>query len=425
MCLQNTKPLWNNLLIHWFGLAILLFFVSNHVVAKTHFLQTEHSLQQILQFVQPNDTIRLSKGEWKLIPSEWVDSLCGNCLDAKVMSKTTVGLKITTPLTILGVHWDSTILRMNAGYGIFIHAGGTVHLENLGITGGVRSADGNATDAAIVVRNSEVVIKNCRIFKNNHRIDTLVVGVAGVVGREGSKIVMEQCTIEETSWDGIALYRGASLIAKDLLIQQGRGAGIGITWDANAWIERVTVRSFWKGIGTFGNSVATVKNSVIRENLGWGLIATGTSTLVAENNAIVKNGNCGVGVWSDSCTMKLSNNLIGENGWKTQWVCPCVGLWRVGRGTVHLRYNLFWLNDSGATKDVDWDITQDDAVPDSIPNWVQVGNRILLESPLDEQNNPKPDQWEWLKNGGDPMLVNRDGTRSGYGPWFGSSAPTP
>lgn len=396
----------------WFGSAS----------AKQVFVSPNDSFQQIIDNSSPNDTLCLGIGTWSAKPSKFTDSTCGNCADVFEKSVTTVGFFISKPLTLIGHDSSLSILQTNAGYGVYINANGNVHLENISIRGGVRSKDGRATDGAVVIRNSDVALLKCHIYNNDHRLDSVVVGIAGIVGREGSRIVIEQSKIEKTSWDGIALYRGSTLIARDVIIKDGRGVGIGITWDATAFIERVTVYDFWKGIGTFGNSNAIVQNSLIRYNLGWGLIATGTSQLYAANNAILKNGNCGVAVWSDSCQFTLVNNVIGDNGWKPKWVCPCVGFWRGGIGATICRYNLFWGNDAGDTEELEWSLFDDETVPNSITNWQQEGNQTLPYAPVNEDGSPLPNEYTWMKKAGDPRLTNRDGSKSGMGPSFGKSA---
>ena len=77
-------------------------------------------------------------------------------------------------LPILGSGQDSTSLITGAGYGVlFVNSPGS-QISNLKITGGHRDRDGNATDAAIVVRNSKVAISKCLITDNMDRPDSLV-----------------------------------------------------------------------------------------------------------------------------------------------------------------------------------------------------------------------------------------------------------
>ena len=46
---------------------------------------------------------------------------------------------------------------------------------------------------------------------------------------------------------------------------------------------------------------------------------------------IVRNGNCGFAVWSEEARGIAVNNMIADNGWRREWVCPRVGVWHNGR----------------------------------------------------------------------------------------------
>ena len=88
---------------------------------------------------------------------------------------------------------------------------------------------------------------------------SVVVGIGGVFGREGAELFILNNEIVDNGWDGIALYRGATAVIADNIIKKGRGAGIGITWDATALVFRNRISEYWKGIGTFGESRACLR----------------------------------------------------------------------------------------------------------------------------------------------------------------------
>jgi parallel beta-helix repeat protein len=127
------------------------------------------------------------------------------------------------------------------------------------ITGGKRDPDRKATDAAIVAKFSSVQISEVEIVDNTHQLEDVVVGIGGIFGRENSELVIQNNVIRNNGWDGIALYRGAMATIMDNEISKGRGAGIGITWDAVATVHRNRISEYWKGIGTFGKSWAVVR----------------------------------------------------------------------------------------------------------------------------------------------------------------------
>jgi hypothetical protein len=165
------------------------------------------------------------------------------------------------------------------------------------------------------------------------------------MGRENSELLIQNCHIANNSWDGIALYRGATATIEDCVIDSGRGAGIGVTWDASATCLRNRVSKYWKGIGSFGTSTVVARNNAVFDNLGWGIIATGESHLIAENNVVTRNGNCGMAIWSSTCRGRIVNNIVTHNGHRREWVCPCVGLWTIHRTTFWtIDYNDVWGN---------------------------------------------------------------------------------
>jgi hypothetical protein len=279
------------------------------------------------------------------------------------------------------------------------------------ITGGVRDRDGNATDAGIVVRGSRILIENVDIRDNTHRSSdsSVVVGIGGIVGREGADITVRICRIVNGGWDGIALYRGATAVISDCEIRQGRGAGIGVTWDAYCVAYRNEVTGFWKGIGSFGTSVVITSNNFVHDNLGWGMIGTGESMLEATNNVIHHNGNCGVAPWSTTSRGRFINNIITANGWRDQWVCPCVGVWNYGDWAKWVfRNNIVWGNKAKNYEDI-WDQTD-------INGNLNVDPMFLGESYF----RLKPESPAW--KAGDSTIFNRDGTRSHIGAQGGPRA---
>lgn len=285
----------------------------------------------------------------------------------------------------------------------FENADGSV-LANLTVTGGVRDGDGNATDGAVVVRRSRITIENCdlRDNTNRHADSTVVVGIGGVMGREGADLTVRGCRIMNNGWDGVALYRGATAVISDCVISDGRGAGIGVTWDASCRAIRNEVTGFWKGIGSFGTSVLIARNNLVHDNLGWGLVATGHSFADFSNNVVYHNGNCGVAPWSTEARGRIINNIIARNGWRDQWVCPCVGVWNYGDWAKwEFTNNIVWNNAAG-----DYDGI-----------WDQAGlNGNLNEDPLfvDEVDFLLQEQSP-ARHAGDSLVFNVDGTRSHIG----------
>ena len=368
------------------------------------------SLVKALEAANSGDEIYIFPGTYPAQPSAYVEPLCGNCEIHATEVRASVGYHIKDKsLKIIGSDPDSTILITGAGYGIlFDHSPGS-EISNVTITGGQRDLDGQAADAGIVVRYSDVIIENCKIINNDHLQDSVVVGIGGIFGREGSEITIRNNLIENNGWDGIALYRGAKAHIYDNVINQGRGAGIGITWDASAIVMRNRISNYWKGIGTFGNSQAIVTNNCVFDNLGWGIIATGFSMMEVRNNVIAHNGNCGFAAWSPDARGYVKNNIIVNNGWRDEWVCPCVGVWMNGKlANFPVSYNNVWNNSDGNYRDM--------------PEWTDKYGNLSVDPQFVDSLDFHLRPTSPLIGQGDPYYTNLDGTRSDMGAYGGQNA---
>jgi len=370
------------------------------------FIDLQHSFDQ----AKDGDTIYIFPGSYEAEPKEYIEELCGNCQEHKTRVNATRGFLIQGKgLNITGSGKELTTLVTKAGYGVLFENSRNSLITNLKITGGKRDPDGNATDAGIVVKYSTVTVKEVDISENTHRAEDVVVGIGGVFGRENSEIFILDNLIQNNGWDGVALYRGATAYITDNIICDGRGAGIGITWDAVATVYRNKISGYWKGIGTFGNSRAVVRNNLVHENLGWGIIATGTSYMDASNNLITHNGNCGFAIWSAECRGICTNNIITENGWRKEWVCPCVGIWTTDiNPNFSITYNDVWNNVAGNYKDM--------------PDLTELNGNLSVDPLFESQQDYhlKPDSP--LIDKGNPLLTDPDGSISNPGIYGGPNA---
>lgn len=369
-------------------------------------------LQAVIDHASDGDTLILGAKTFEAEPTRFTDSLCGNCLDPQTEVAASYGFIIKDKgLVVIGAGRKQTRLVTRAGYGLYLeNADGTV-VKNLTITGGVRDNDGNATDAGIVVRRSRVTIEQVDIRDNDSRSadSTVVVGIGGIFGREGAEITIRDCRIINGGWDGIALYRGATAYVSDCLIKDGRGAGIGVTWDSYCIAYRNEITGFWKGIGSFGTTTVIASNNLVHDNLGWGIIATGQSTMEATNNVVHHNGNCGVAPWSTEAHGRFVNNIITENGWRDYWVCPCVGVWNYGDWAKWtFRNNIVWGNEDGEYEAI-WDQTDINGNLSVDPMFVGDGDFNL---------QPESPAWHT----GDSTIYNLDGSRSHIGLYGGPRA---
>ncbi len=362
-------------------------------------------LQNAIDRCDDGDTLRLLPGVYEAEPSPFPEELCGNCQNHRTPVNATRGFFIEGKrLTLEGAGAAETTLKTNAGYGVLFYNSYGSALLKLTVSGGVRDPDGNAADGAVVVKYSSVTIENCRLADNTHRIDTVVVGIGGIIGREGASIIARDNVIENNGWDGIALYRGAFALITGNTIKQGRGAGIGVTWDAYAIIVGNRISGYWKGIGSFGDSRVTARNNVVRDCLGWGIIATGTSYLDACNNVVYHNGNCGMAAWSKEAAGRFSNNIVVLNGWKEQWVAPQVGIQNYGGFEKFIiSHNCVWNNAAGNYGDM----------PDLTGKEGNISLDPGFADPSLGDFNLKPGSP--CIDAGNPLITDEDGTISDMG----------
>ncbi len=392
---------------------ILALLLVGSAVPATFTVERGSDLQSVINHASDGDTLRLGAKSFEASPTRFTDPLCGNCLDPQTTVAASYGFIIKNKgLIIIGTDREQTRLITNAGYGVYLeNADGTI-IRNLTVTGGRRDDDGNATDAGIVVRRSRVTIDQVDVRDNTNRSgdSSVVVGIGGVFGREGAEMIIRDCHIVNGGWDGIALYRGATAYVSDCFIKDGRGAGIGVTWDAYCAAYRNEVTGFWKGIGSFGTTTVIASNNLVHDNLGWGIIATGQSTMEATNNVVHHNGNCGVAPWSTECHGRFVNNIITENGWRDQWVCPRVGVWNYGDWAKWVfRNNIVWGNEAGEYEDI-WD-------------QADINGNLNVDPMFAGENDfhLKPQSPAW--HAGDSTVFNLDGSRSHIGLYGGPRAP--
>jgi parallel beta-helix repeat protein len=391
-------------------IAAFAFLFSGRVGAATLTVERGSDLQAVIDYTNDGDTLILAAKTFEAKPTLFTEPLCGNCQDPKTEVQASYGFIVKgKSLVIIGRDRSASRLITNAGYGLYFEGSPDSKVLNVTVTGGRRDPDGNATDAGIVVRRSCVHMENVDIRDNDHRIDTVVVGIGGIFGREGAEIVVKNCNIVNNGWDGVALYRGASATITDCLIKDGRGAGIGVTWDASCVAYRNEVTGYWKGIGAFGTTWVMARNNLVHDNLGWGIIATGQSYMDITNNVVHHNGNCGVAPWSTESRGRIVNNIISENGWRDQWVCPCVGVWNYGDWAKwRFAHNIVWGNKAGEYEDI-WDQTGFNGNLNEDPKFVGDGDfRLRPDSPA--------------YHAGDTLIYNPDGSTSHIGLYGGPQA---
>jgi hypothetical protein len=403
-------------------------------------------LQQALDEAPDGAIIQIQSGFYSATPVNYDDASCGNCDDATFASgaQATRGYLVKDKaLHLRGAGVSDTVLTTNAGYGVLFYNAGDSSIRDLVITGGKRDADGQATDAAIVVFFTTLLAEDLVIAGNDDLYTgpepDPVVGVGGIFGREGANLTVRNCVIEDNSWDGITLYRGVPNMpataprahvegcrvgcTANCVNPRGRGVGIAATWDSQMTLIGNVVHHYWKGIGSFGNSVVYAKNNIVRDQVGWGVIVSGNSTMYAINNVVAFNGTTGMSPWNNGVKGAFINNIVIGNGTSAdEWVGKKVGIWfNVTPGSFTLSHNLIWNN-------ADHDLCAGGyPLPDPSPctplDYAGLDGN-LAGSPMFEDNTDFT-----LKAGspaintGDPEIEDKDGSRSDMGAYGGPDAP--
>jgi len=173
-------------------------------------------LQVAIDAAADGDVITILPGTYAASPVAFVEPLCGNCEEHRTDVEATRGFLVEgKSLHLVGSGPDETVLETNAGYGLLFDGSPRSYVSALRITGGKRDLDGMATDAGVVVRRSGVTLTGIEIVDNTHRPEEVVVGIGGVMGREGAAIFVTDCRIANNGWDGVALYRGAVAFIAD------------------------------------------------------------------------------------------------------------------------------------------------------------------------------------------------------------------
>jgi hypothetical protein len=303
-----------------FSSVLFIGLLESALAQDTTTVSTADELQAIFSKPVYNIEVHLLPGEYHLTPSLSTDSSCGNCQDPDTVVSITQGLMLSgSAVKIIGPPDQSATIITHSGYGIFVNHCEYCSIENLAITGGERDPDGNATDAAIVVKDSKgATIRNNRIYDNigdAEIVTKTVVGIMGICGRENSDIYIQGNHIIRNSWDGITLYRDArAVISRNVIdgvdkaagsdIGGGRGVAIGLTWNAQATIENNLVTRYWKGIGIFVDAHASVNQNIVEDMLTWGIslwdAGKGNPVADIEYNVIYKTGACGASITSST-----------------------------------------------------------------------------------------------------------------------------
>jgi len=366
-------------------------------------------LQALLAEAVDSVEVFIATGHYHLIPREIIDSTCGNCPDPDQAVPATAGLVISgNYVRLFGPEGRWAVIHTHAGYGFYFTDCRQGIVENLFITDGVRDPDANATDAAIVAKNSTVTIRGNRIHDNigdSSLVAGNIVGIMGICGRENARLTIEDNEIRRNSWDGIALYRGAEAVIRGNLIDGvdraaavqaggGRGVAVGITWDARAIIEYNLLRRYWKGLGIFVDARVEARHNIIEQMLTWGVALwdadAGAPVGFIENNAIYQTGACGVTITRSRPGPepgRLSGNVIVETAQDPRYDDPDLYCHQCALSifsmpdTFIIENNIFYDNRTATP-----DLPDDDISPEGFSELAEGISDRLLTVPVLQQS---------------------------------------
>ncbi len=363
-------------------------FLASCTRSITHYnITSVEELENIFSVPQTNISVSLQSGIYELTPVNFIDSTCGNCDQPDQEVPCTKGLTISGKnITLTGPKDRSAVIVTNAGYGLYIKDLKEGVIEDLTITGSIRDTSQMASNAAIVVSNSNVFIKH-NLIQNNLG-DSLIItknisGVMGICGREKSIINIIENDILSNSWDGIALYRDAKaeiignrIDGIDKSVRRapegGRGVAIGVTWNAQAVIKRNYIARYWKGIGVFVDGNCVIENNIIEDMVTWGIAfwdaGKGSPYAEIENNLIYDVGACGISITKsaeETSSGWLKGNIVVKSGQNEKYDDPsyyckqvALALEAVPENFI-IRDNLFFNNRRATEELQDFDIPKD------------------------------------------------------------------
>ncbi len=401
-------------------------------------------LQAAIDAAPDGAVLQLGAGTFTAVPAAFDDPGCGNCNDAEFADGAVASrgfLAQGKSLRLEGAGLSETILVTNAGYGLLFVDAGESSVAGLTVTGGVRDADGRATDAGIVAIDTTLLVEAVSVSGNADLYTgpepDPVVGVGGIFGREGSDLTIRDSILEDNSWDGITLYRGRPSEPDSAPVAHvsgcrigctvgcvgttGRGAGLASTWNSELTAVGNVVHHYWKGIGSFGNSVANVHNNVVRDQAGWGVIASGESTMFATNNVIVRNGTTALAAWNAGIHGAFLNNIVVGNGTSPdEWVGKKTGVWfNADPAVFRFEYNLVFDN---ADFDVCTGGTPNETACTRLPLLGTAGNLDVAPGFVADDDFHLAEGSPAI-DAGDPAILDTDGTRSDLGVFGGPLAP--
>ena len=164
-----------------------------------------------------------------------------------------------------------------------------------------------------------------------------------------------------------------------------------------------------------------MRNNVVRDQHGWGIVASGSSTMHAVNNVVVRNGTTGMAAWNSAAKGSFLNNIVSGNGVAAkEWVGKKTGMW-LNASAVNFKvaYNLVHGN-----KDHD---VCNGGTPEGTPckplAFDGVNGNLSQSPQLAGTDDFQLQGGSPAIDAGDPAIKDKDGSRSDLGVFGGPDAP--
>jgi len=137
----------------------------------------------------------------------------------------------------------------------------------------------------------------------------------------GGEADFEDCNIsggatsEDKTIQGVGLViRGSSNVTmKNCIIENNAGFGIVVTDNAKLTVDQIKSVNNQIGIVFAKNSIGDVQNSIFSDNIDYGIFVIGLVQVNIEGNTIVKNGTGGIYFELEAANGEVRDNKLAEN----------------------------------------------------------------------------------------------------------------
>ncbi len=198
-------------------------------------------------------------------------------------------VRIKKNISIIGKGRNEEI-RITASYGCIIEISGgdspvSARIENVSI---LRNAKCYSPHAAVQVKNSEVMLKQCNVLN--------IKGCALYV-MEAGRLVVEKSNIRSFLDSGVRVSENSDALIVECRIEKNKKFGVVIEKNSNAIIKKSNIaNSGQSGVLFQFNSIGVIEKSNIFGNQNSGVSIYGGASAIVKENSCYKNSRFGIEV---------------------------------------------------------------------------------------------------------------------------------